>query len=103
MNGRGLAMLRDLRRDRWEAICSGCGQCCYEKDRHRGRVVTNWRAPCRYLELSTRRCSVYEKRFRVCAQCRRMTIFHALFTPWLPPTCGYVRRFRPWAGSPAEG
>ncbi len=90
-------LLLDLRPDRWEAICRGCGQCCYQKDRRRGTVVTDWRSPCRYLEVSTRRCSVYADRFRHCPECRRMTILHALFTPWLPADCGYVRRFRPRA------
>lgn len=96
-------LLADLRPDRWEALCRGCGLCCYEKDRHGGSVTTNWRAPCRYLEVSTRRCTVYGERFRVCPECRRMTLLHALFTPWLPASCGYVRRFRPRAARTTGG
>jgi uncharacterized cysteine cluster protein YcgN (CxxCxxCC family) len=82
------------RRARWDAICRKCGSCCYEKDRRGGAFVTNWRSPCRFLEESTRLCTVYEKRFSACHECRKMTIVHALFAPYLPATCGYVRRFR---------
>jgi hypothetical protein len=82
-------------RDKWEAVCRKCGRCCFEKDRRGGRVVTNWRAPCRFLDKDTRCCSVYAERFRVCPECRKMTVFHAFFAPWLPPECGYVRAFRP--------
>jgi uncharacterized cysteine cluster protein YcgN (CxxCxxCC family) len=84
------------RRERWEALCLRCGLCCYKKEIRRGAVVTNFRAPCRYLDESTRMCTVYRMRFRTCAECRKMTIFHALFVSYLPETCGYVRRFRPW-------
>jgi hypothetical protein len=86
------------RRARWDAICRKCGSCCYEKDMGSGAVVTNWRAPCRFLDESTRLCTVYEKRFRACPECRKMTIAHALLAPYLPSTCGYVRRFRPGGG-----
>jgi uncharacterized cysteine cluster protein YcgN (CxxCxxCC family) len=50
--------------------------------------------PCRFLDESTRMCTVYERRFQACGECRKMTIFHVLFTTWLPETCGYVRRYR---------
>ncbi|MGO9309942.1 MAG: hypothetical protein ACLQDL_13065 [Spirochaetia bacterium] len=81
---------------RWEARCRRCGLCCYEKE-YRGRtVVTNFSRPCRYLDLPSRMCTVYEKRFDVCAQCKKMTILHAVFVRWLPPTCGYVQHYRPW-------
>jgi uncharacterized cysteine cluster protein YcgN (CxxCxxCC family) len=82
------------RRARWESHCRRCGLCCYEKERRGSTVVTDYRHPCVYLDVATRLCTVYEKRFAVCAQCRPMTLFHALFVTWLPPTCGYVRRYR---------
>jgi len=92
---------RAERRASWDALCVRCGLCCYAKDIRGRRVLTNWRAPCRFLEESTRLCAVYERRFRACAECRKMTIFHALFTSWLPATCGYVRRYRPRAAGVA--
>jgi uncharacterized protein len=95
-----LARLREARaarRGRWEALCRRCGLCCYEKDIRGGRVVTNHNRPCVHLNTRTHACSIYENRFRICGQCRRMTLFHALFVRWLPESCGYVQRFRPGA------
>jgi uncharacterized cysteine cluster protein YcgN (CxxCxxCC family) len=94
--------VRRLRSARWEALCLRCGKCCYEKDIEGLKVVTNYRRPCVHLDISTRLCTVYENRFKLCPQCRRMTLRHAMFVRWLPESCGYVRRFRfPWVAAPA--
>jgi uncharacterized protein len=82
------------RKARWEALCTHCGRCCYEKDCRGGRVVTDWRKPCLHLNTRTHECTVYERRFAVCPQCRKMTLYHALFVSWLPERCGYVRHYR---------
>jgi uncharacterized protein len=82
------------RRTRWESICLRCGRCCYEKE-YRGRsLVTNFRKPCPYLDQKSNACRVYDTRFDACANCRKMTIAHALFVKWLPDTCGYVLTYR---------
>jgi uncharacterized protein len=91
-----LERARARRRARWESLCRRCGLCCYEKERQGRIVTTDFRKPCRYLDISSRRCTVYGKRFEVCEHCKRMTVVHALFVKWLPPQCGYVKRFRPW-------
>jgi len=52
-------------------------------------------APCRFLDRDTHLCSVYEERFRVCRDCKKLTILHALFSPYLPEDCGYVQAYRP--------
>lgn len=39
-------------------------------------------------------CTVYDRRFEMCRECRRVTIFHALFDPGMPPQCGYVQYYR---------
>ena len=85
-----------LGRTTWESVCTQCGLCCYQKEWRRGKIVTNFQAPCRFLEESSRMCTVYDLRFRRCSECRKMTIFHALFASYLPEKCGYVRRFRFW-------
>jgi uncharacterized protein len=89
-----LQSARRERRERWEGLCKRCGLCCYEKEIQGFSVVTNMRRPCLHLDTSTRQCSIYENRFDVCAQCRKMTLRHALFVRWLPETCGYVQRYR---------
>jgi hypothetical protein len=100
-----LRRLRDARekgRERWEGLCRRCGLCCYEKEVVGVRVVKNDRRPCLHLDTETRRCTVYETRFDVCAQCRKMTVFHALFVRWLPDDCGYVRHFRRLGRAPGR-
>jgi hypothetical protein len=78
----------------WESLCRQCGACCYRKEWRGAVLVVNWDAPCRFLDTASMRCTVYERRFRACPDCRRMTLGHALFTSWLPDSCGYVRAFR---------
>lgn len=81
----------------WEDLCHGCGACCYEKEEGEdGVVYIDFHRPCPYLDEVTKRCTVYEKRFKVCKECSRLGARHALFASWLPPDCGYVKKFRSW-------
>lgn len=98
MIGRLLAALAGRRR-RWEALCRRCGACCYRKVWRAGAWVVDPVAPCGFLDPATRRCTVYDRRFQACPDCRRMTLYHALFTPWLPGDCGYVRAYRRTPGA----
>ena len=88
-----------MRRRDWEGLCRRCGKCCYEKRYTAHGLVVDCKLPCRFLEEATRLCRVYERRFRACPECRRMTVFHALFSSYLPDSCGYVRAFRKWRRS----
>ncbi len=88
------AVLR-RRRARWESLCTGCGLCCYKRGRlNGGGVFIDYSQPCRYLDTATGRCTVYERRFEVNPDCRKVTIFHAKYDRLMPPTCGYVRAYR---------
>lgn len=79
----------------WESICNNCGACCYEKiEGDSGTIYIDFDKPCFYLDTYNNCCTVYKKRFRKCRQCSRLGIRHALFARWLPPDCGYVRKFR---------
>ncbi|MBI9109078.1 MAG: YkgJ family cysteine cluster protein [Spirochaetales bacterium] len=96
----------------WDSICLECGQCCCEKYPYKrtkketrripGSLSVNRRffidftRPCSYLDIEEGRCMVYENRFTVFNICIPMTIFHALFADYLPPDCGYVKKFRFW-------
>jgi len=84
---------------RWDELCKRCGLCCYEKRWTRGGYVVDLSAPCPYLDAKSKLCTVYANRFRICPQCRKLTIFHALFTTYLPASCGYAERFRIWRKS----
>lgn len=93
----GIRARRARRRAEWEGICDRCGLCCYDRKRVFGRgVVILWQRPCPYLQISSGLCKVYEKRFAACRDCRKVTIFHALFDRYMPKSCAYVRRYRPF-------
>jgi hypothetical protein len=78
----------------WENTCKKCGQCCYEKQKKHGQYYINFNAPCEYLNTKTKTCSVYRQRFKICADCRKVNLFHAKFSGFLPDTCGYVEKYR---------
>jgi uncharacterized protein len=79
----------------WDSYCNQCGLCCYEKKRSWNGVITlDLNRPCEYLDTKTKLCKVYERRLKVCRHCRKVTIFHAWFSRYLPDSCGYVVKFR---------
>ena len=90
-----MGVLKDMQ-DHWESICNSCGQCCHERTLEHGEVRIDYHRACRFLNRSTGRCNVYSRRFQVYPSCGKVTIFHAIFDPWMPPDCAYVQRFRPW-------
>jgi len=80
----------------WESHCNQCGLCCYEKiQQEDGSWLIDLSSPCPWLDIETRLCTVYEKRFRVNPRCLRVNLPRALFTGYLSPSCAYVRKFRP--------
>lgn len=80
--------------DDWEDLCLRCGLCCFEKKiDQRGRIVTT-RIPCRHLDIVTRECRVYHKRFDVGEGCIKLTPEVVAAATWLPELCAY----RPGSG-----
>lgn len=71
----------------WEAICRRCGKCCAEKVEIDGEMYLT-RHMCRFLDLKTRRCSVYPERFRAEPDCR--STFEGLPRMIFPADCPYV-------------
>ncbi|MCL2295099.1 MAG: hypothetical protein FWC36_09590 [Spirochaetes bacterium] len=78
----------------WENLCQKCGYCCFKKKLVDGVWVINFNNPCEYLDIESNLCFFYEKRFEMCPECKKMTIFKALFGDFFPDTCGYVVFFR---------
>ena len=75
----------------WEQLCKQCGLCCFEKTRlPNGRIITT-RIPCRFLDLHTRQCRVYEHRFEVGEDCQKLTPQLVAEVDWLPEECAYVQ------------
>ncbi len=79
---------------RWESYCNKCSLCCYEKIYKDGQCVINLDRPCIFLDTKKRECRVYENRFKRNPLCKKMTLWSALFSDYLPSSCGYVRKFR---------
>jgi len=71
-----------------EALCRRCGRCCYEKIIVDCHVFTT-RKPCRFLDVRTNLCRVYERRFEANPRCLNVAegITHGVF----PADCPYVR------------
>ncbi|MCL2706290.1 MAG: hypothetical protein FWE72_08815 [Spirochaetaceae bacterium] len=78
----------------WENLCHKCGICCFKKKTIDGVCIIDFNAPCEYLDVESNLCFVYEKRFKKCDDCKRMTVFKALFADFLPDNCGYVEFFK---------
>lgn len=71
----------------WEALCDGCGQCCFESHwTERGWNHTS--IPCRYLDDFDRSCKVYSNRFQAEKECIKVTPSVVLLGG-LPETCAY--------------
>lgn len=80
----------------WEDLCNGCGLCCYEKEFNDEIIFINMNRPCEYLEVCSNRCTIYNKRLEINSDCKKVNLFEALFNPYLPGTCGYVKKVRFW-------
>jgi uncharacterized cysteine cluster protein YcgN (CxxCxxCC family) len=79
-----------LTTEEWEQLCRGCGDCCFEKiEDERGTIFYTMKA-CRYLDLETRQCRIYENRFTINPECIKLTADLVATLRWLPRECGYV-------------
>ncbi len=74
----------------WEALCRRCGRCCFEKRIEEDGTVVETDQACRYLDVVSRRCKVYHKRFEVEQECVRLDPQTVREAFWLPRDCGYV-------------
>ncbi len=73
----------------WDARCNQCGRCCFEKlEDDRGNIFYT-QTPCRYLDVVSRRCKVFERRFIINPTCVQLTPELIATLRWLPLDCGY--------------
>lgn len=88
--------LTELSEEEWEALCDGCGNCCYQK------IVTGYgkreklhftRIACDLLDVQTGKCSDYENRFKIIKACIHLTKNKVGTFDWLPQTCAYRRLY----------
>ena len=83
--------------EHWEDLCLRCGQCCFEKFIDGSRII-HTRIACRHLDIVTRECRVYDKRFSVGEGCVQLTPEVVRNVKWLPLDCAYVRHADKWQG-----
>jgi uncharacterized cysteine cluster protein YcgN (CxxCxxCC family) len=82
--------MKSMSRERWEAICTKCGKCCYEKVDLGGGIIEYTDVPCVHLDPETKLCRVYEKRHEVEPDCISLTEDLVRVLNWLPEDCAYV-------------
>ncbi len=73
----------------WEDLCRRCGQCCFEKWIDEDGRIHHTRIPCRHLDIVSRECRVYHKRFDVGEGCVKLTPEVVRSVSWLPDDCAY--------------
>jgi hypothetical protein len=79
--------------DNWEELCEKCGVCCFEKIEEEDGTIFFTATPCRYLDVATRECKIYPRRFEIYPECVQLTetLVHEL--SWLHDDCGYRKAF----------
>jgi hypothetical protein len=72
----------------WEALCRRCGKCCAEKVDIDGTIYIT-KKMCRFLDKTTRRCTVYVDRYRAEPEC--LSTLEGLPMLVFPPDCPYTK------------
>ncbi len=73
----------------WETICKQCGLCCFEKIEEEDGTIFHTAIPCRYLDVVSRECRIYERRFEINPECIKLTEKLVRELRWLHDKCGY--------------
>ncbi|KGQ27892.1 hypothetical protein JP33_00380 [Gallibacterium anatis CCM5995] len=84
--------LLEMNDEEWEALCDGCGKCCYRKfieGRGKRQRLYFTRIACDLLDLETGRCQNYSQRFKLMPDCTKLTKKNLPDFTWLPKTCAY--------------
>lgn len=73
----------------WDSRCRQCGRCCFEKiEDERGNIFYTQSA-CRYLDVISRECKIFDRRFEINPNCVKLTPELVQSLRWLPHDCGY--------------
>jgi hypothetical protein len=75
----------------WEAICRQCGLCCFEKIEDDNGAIFFTATPCRHLDVVSRECRIYDRRFEINPECVKLTEELVRELAWLHDSCGYRR------------
>ena len=75
--------------ENWETLCKQCGLCCFEKIEDDDGTIFYTATPCRYLDVVSRECNIYERRFEINPECIKLTEELVRELRWLRDDCGY--------------
>ncbi|WP_288532766.1 YcgN family cysteine cluster protein [uncultured Haemophilus sp.] len=84
--------LLEMTESEWEALCDGCGKCCYRKyiqGRGKSEKLYYTRIACNLLDVETGKCCNYPERFKIESDCTKLTKKNLPDFGWLPNTCAY--------------
>lgn len=82
-------MTEDVPQGEWDSHCLQCGRCCFEKiEDEKGRIFYTQTA-CRFLDVISRTCKIFERRFEINPECVQLTPELVESLRWLPRSCGY--------------
>lgn len=84
--------LIEMNNEEWEALCDGCGKCCYRKfieGRGKREKLYYTSIACNLLDLNSGKCSNYTDRFKLEQDCTKLTKKNLPDFSWLPKTCAY--------------
>ncbi|HIJ86748.1 MAG TPA: hypothetical protein HPP97_03580 [Desulfuromonadales bacterium] len=76
----------------WDRRCKQCGSCCFEKIEDERGNIFYMQSACRFLDIGSRRCKIYERRFEINPGCVQLTPELVQSLRWLPRSCGYRRK-----------
>jgi uncharacterized cysteine cluster protein YcgN (CxxCxxCC family) len=82
--------LAEMTAEEWESLCDNCGKCCLHKleDEDTGKIVFTSVA-CRLINLNNCRCTRYNERTKLVAECLDIRKLDVEKYNWLPATCAY--------------
>lgn len=85
--------LNELSELEWESLCDGCGKCCLNKlidDSTTPPAIAFTWVSCKYLDLSTCKCSDYPNRLINVPSCMKISAQNLPeISSHLPKTCSY--------------
>jgi uncharacterized cysteine cluster protein YcgN (CxxCxxCC family) len=82
--------LAEMSLEEWEALCDGCAICClYKVEDEEGVEVHLTNIACRFLDLETCTCQLYDQRKNAMPTCIKLTPSKVENLKWLPETCAY--------------
>ena len=73
----------------WDSRCKQCGSCCFEKIEDERGNIFYMQSACRFLDVVTRRCKIFKRRFEINPGCMQLTPELVQTLQWLPRDCGY--------------